>query len=285
MAAEILALSAAFFFALSNVLISKGLDKGTILQAVFVSLLVNTAVLWTLSLAFVDLQLFMTTAIIWFILAGILAPGLGRVFNFSAINHLGVSISSPIIGLSPLFSVFVSIVFLKEPFSLLIFGGVFLIILGIYILTLGRNHKKFDKKYLLLPLGAALFYGLAIPLNKLGLLNIGNPILAATITSTTSLFIILVYLSAVKGLKRLKLTRHATIFYTLSGLATVMAFTLHFTALNLGNVSMIAPLVSTFPLFAVILSHLLLRHKERITLHVWLGALVVVSGVIVISIV
>ncbi len=283
--AEALAITAAFFFGLSNVLTKKGLDHQDVLQAIFISLFVNAAIMWVLALFFVPLHLYLTTAIFIFVAAGCLAPGLGRLFNITAIKHIGVSKASPIIGTSPLYSVIAAIIFLGEPFSMILVVATTVIIAGIALISMeSHDNKKFDIKYVWFAVGASMSYGFAAPIQKAGLAVLHYPILAATITTTTSLILLSIYLAATRQLHLTRSTRSGTIFASLAGVATCFAFLANFNALNIGTVSTVAPLLATFPLFALVLSHFMLKQHERITLRIWAGALLTLAGVIIITV-
>ena len=59
---------------------------------------------------------------------------------------------------------------------------------------------------------------------------------------------------------------------------------LMFQALSRGNVVVVSPLVSTNPLFTLVLAAVLLRDVERITRRTIVGALLVVLGVVVVTV-
>jgi uncharacterized membrane protein len=77
--------------------------------------------------------------------------------------------------------------------------------------------------------------------------------------------------------RTLNLTRVEMKFPVLAGCSAACAFFLNFTALQAGEVSVVAPIFSSFPLFGVFLSHFFL--KEQITGRVWLGAAIIICGV------
>ncbi|MCH7648989.1 MAG: EamA family transporter, partial [Thaumarchaeota archaeon] len=56
----------------------------------------------------------------------------------------------------------------------------------------------------------------------------------------------------------------------------------NFSALKIGDVSVVAPVFSTFPLFGVFLRRFLL--KEPITGRTWLGTIIIIVGVAVIQV-
>ena len=75
-----------------------------------------------------------------------------------------------------------------------------------------------------------------------------------------------------------------TLFFATGGIFSAAGVLLMFYALELGQVVVIAPVLATNPLFTLVFAAIFLRGVERITLRVVLGALLVVSGVIVLSV-
>ena len=80
----LLALSSAFFVGLSNVLIRKGLDLGTKMQAIFISLVTSTIIFWILAISFGDLRLLLVPSAALFVAAGLLGGGMGRMLNITS---------------------------------------------------------------------------------------------------------------------------------------------------------------------------------------------------------
>ena len=77
--------------------------------------------------------------------------------------------------------------------------------------------------------------------------------------------------------------RRGALYCTLGGVFSAAAVTLSFQALSRGNVVVVSPVTATNPLFTLIFASVLLRGIERITPRIVLGALLVVSGVIVLT--
>lgn len=78
--------------------------------------------------------------------------------------------------------------------------------------------------------------------------------------------------------------RRGAIFFICGGLFSAMGVLLMFLALARGQVVVIAPVLATNPLFTLFFAFLFLRGVERITPRIVLGALLVVSGVVVLSV-
>jgi drug/metabolite transporter (DMT)-like permease len=278
-----LALSSAFFVGLNQVLIRKGLDSATRTQAIFVSLVVSSSLLWIIAVSTADIRFIAVPAIVFFVLTGLFGPGIARMLTITSLKRIGVSRTIPISGIAPFFASIAAVFFLGETYSLYLFIGLVLIVFGIYILSRKKRSQRgrFDKKDLLIPLAASFFGGLSMVATKKGLLELNEPIVGAALALTTALIVISAYVVATKKVRNLKPTKKM-IFPVIAGFSMATAFTLNFSALRIGDVSMVAPVFSTFPLFGVFLSHFIL--KEQITGRVWIGAVIIIAGVAVIQV-
>lgn len=280
----LLALSGAFFIGVSNVLTKKALDFTSRGQVILVSLFTATLIFLTANIFLGNIPLFFAPGALLFLLAGLLGPGIARTFGVISMKRIGVSRTTPIGGIAPFFAIVLAILFLGEEYSFYIFLGMALIIVGIFILTRRKENGKrvFDKKDLLIPLGAALFGGASIAITKAALTILSDPIVGATITLSAALFVVVGYMLGTKRIRNVHFTRKENVFPILGGCATACAFFLHLNALQIGDVSLVAPMLSTFPLFGVFLSHFFL--KEEITRRTWLATAIIVSGVAIIQV-
>jgi uncharacterized membrane protein len=117
-----------------------------------------------------------------------------------------------------------------------------------------------------------------------GLAGGGAPILAAAIaavTSTIEIFLINRYihkepfvLPAKDGMR----------WFVSSGIFTGGSFLFMFLALSMEQVSIIAPLVNSYAVFVLMLAPLIARQIENVTLSKAVGAVLVVSGIFLISV-
>ena len=73
------------------------------------------------------------------------------------------------------------------------------------------------------------------------------------------------------------------ILMTLAGMCGAVGAMGSFFALSHAPVTIVSPVTATSPLVILLLAHLFLRRLERVTLRLWIGSLLVVSGVILIA--
>ncbi len=221
----------------------------------------------------------------YFIVAGILAPVLGRFFNYAGIDKLGVNLSTPITYANPLVSVILAIAFLGERLSALGFLGALLVIGGGVALgtVSGDGPVSFNRRDLVFPLLAALFYGSSAIFRKLGIDLVGEPIVAAAVTSTTSWILLVGYLLTRPGRHDLTVGRNEAAFFVAAGLMTSIAIPTLYLALQLGTVVVVTPIMNASPLFVLAISFLFFRGEELFTLRVITGTVGVVAGVVLLS--
>jgi transporter family protein len=205
------------------------------------------------------------------------------LFNVISAKRIGVSRTIPITGTAPFFATIIAIVFLQEEYSVYIFLGMALIIFGIFTLTRRKENgiRVFDKKDLLFPLASAVGGGLSIVIAKVAIDKVGDPMIGVALTLGAALFVALGYVISTRKFYHFSIIHKGSIFPVLGGFSMAIAFFLNFSALQMGSVSVVAPIFSTFPLFGVFLSHFILR--EDITGRTWLGAFIIVVGIAVIQ--
>lgn len=284
MPAEFFALANAFLFALHNMFTKKGLRFSNPATAVITSLAINIVVLWGVSLLFLPLESLKTYGVFIFILVGFFQPGLTRLLTYKGIETLGVAITDPIRASTPLFSAFFAILLLGESMTLPIFVATFLIIIGIILLSYrGEAVRDIRLLYISYPLLASLLGGFSQILRKFGLGAVPHPFLAAAVTATSSFVISLATLWVWGKKETFLLNRECLPFYLAAGIAVSLGMVSIYYALDLGKVTVVIPISSTGPLFALTLSAIFLRDVERVTLKIVLGAGLIIAGVLLIS--
>lgn len=285
MPAEIFALANAFLFALHNMFTKNGLRYSNPATAVITSLAINIIVLWGVSLLFIPLDSLNSSGVFIFVVIGLFQPGLTRLLTYKGIETLGVAITDPIRASTPLFSAFFAILLLGEQMTLPIFFATLVIIFGIVLLSYrGGSVKRIRFRFILYPLLASLLAGFSQVLRKVGLGAVPHPFLAAAVTASSSLGISLITLWIFERKQEtFILNKECLPFYLAAGLAVSLGMVSIYYALDLGKVTVVIPLSSTGPLFALTLSAIFLRDVERVTAKIVMGACLIIAGVLLIS--
>src|SRR5262245_43012515 len=127
-AAPALALAAALGFALARVVLKRALPHTTPLTAVVTSIIFTGTVLWIVALLTAPVAL-MATAAVWpFVIAGLLAPGVGRLLVYVGIDRIGAARSSAIMPMGPFSAILLAVMFLGErPSGSLLLGAAFIV--------------------------------------------------------------------------------------------------------------------------------------------------------------
>ncbi len=285
MPAELFALANAFFFALHNTFTKKGLKYSNPPTAVLTSLSINVVVLWGVSLLFLPIKLLTVSGILIFVLVGFFQPGLTRLLTYKSIETVGVAITDPLRATTPLFSAALAIILLGEQMTVPIFFATLLVLAGIILLSQkDGNAKEIRWRYIFYPLLASFLGGSSQILRKFGLGAMPHPILAAAVTATSSLVVVTLTLWATSRKKAiLALDRRCLPFYLAAGLAISVGMVAIYYALDLGQVVVVIPISSTGPLFSLIFTAIFLKGVERVTLKIILGATLIISGAVLLT--
>jgi len=281
---EIIAILSSMGWAADSILVRLGARKSSIFAAMFISFLVSASCNWTYLFVTTPLDLFRSPAMLYFLISGCLQPLCARALFYEGLTRIGVARAGPLRGAEPLFAAAVAVAFLHERPSVAVYSGTILIVASVWIIS-GRQSGETKGRLLdsLFPLGAALVSAVSQSLRKQGLNLLPNPFVAAVTVTSTSLVLLSVFLWSTNRIRVLRMER-GSFFYFLgaAGIATI-AQILNFVALGRGQVSAIIPLLNTTPLFILFFSKLFLRGVEKVTSRIVLGAILMVSGVVLIT--
>ena len=151
-------------------------------------------------------------------------------------------------------------------------------------MAMEESDGTWSRKHLVLPATQALLRTIGALLRKVGLTYMNTPMLAIAIGGVSGLACLAVYLwiyrkddaiwkFSVKGLG----------MGLMLGLSNTLAQYLYTVALSAGRVSLVIPLSSTAPLFAVLFTWLFLHDAEVIGRRTVVGGAAVVAGTVLIT--
>jgi drug/metabolite transporter (DMT)-like permease len=276
--AVVLAVMSAFLFGAMTVAIRLALDRGALAEggALFTVL---AALAVTLPFAvFQDGDLVDA----WpFLLAGILGPGLSQLFFTLAVREAGPSRTSVVVGTAPLFSVAIALVFLDEPLEAGLIAGAVLIVAG-GLLLVGERDRPEHVRVLGLALALVATIVFATRDNLIRWLAVDTevaPGVAAAATLAAGATVIAAYaLGTRTPLRRVEMRA-----FLPAGVLFGLSYVCLFEAYYRGLVTVVSPLVATESLWGVVLSAVVLRRSEGVGVRLVAGALLVVSGGILIG--
>ena len=255
-----------------------GLRYTTPLAGAAIGVPSTTLMFWCLAPFLLDTGGFSLRAASLFALVGLFFPAAVTLLTYTGNQRMGPTITSAVSCTTPMFALAGAVLFLGEALGAGNVLGTAIIVLGMLVLswTDGARARDWPLWAIALPVAAAAIRALAQVLTKSGLALWSNPYAAGLIGYTVSAAVILAAArigGAPKGADR-----RALPWFVATGFLNGASLFLMYIALVEGQVSLVSPIVATYPLFTLGLSLLLLRH-ERITPRVALGAVLTVSGV------
>jgi DME family drug/metabolite transporter len=281
--AEYFSLQAALCFSIAHVLIRRGLVQSNAMTGAFISLGISAGVLWLLVPFFVPLSAFWNSAIGYFVIAGIFAPGIGRTLSYVGIERVGVARSVPIVNSSPIIASIFAVLFLGEAWVFQNIAGTLLVIAGVIMLsTVKPATGQWRKVDVIYPILGAIAFGISANLRKAGLEVMNVPVLAAAITALTAAVFLFGLLQFNGGRQAFKLSRSSAVWLITAAFFNTAAMLSVFYALSFGKVVIVEPLVSSNPVLTLLLTGFFLRDLEALSLRVVLGCLLAVLGTLLV---
>jgi len=272
------ALSAAAGLGAAMVTTRLGLRYATPLAGAAIGVPSTTLMFWCLAPFLLDTDGFNLTAAGIFALVGLFFPAAVTLLTYTGNQRMGPTITSSVSCTTPMFALSGAILFLGEALTAGNVLGTAVIVLGMLVLTWsgGTRARSWPLWAISLPFAAAAIRALAQVLTKAGLTLWSNPYAAGLIGYTVSAAVILVVARA-GGAPKVT-DRRAVPWFVATGFFNGSSLFLMYVALSKGQVSMVSPIVATYPLFTLALSMLILRH-DRVTPRLAAGAVLTVAGV------
>jgi uncharacterized membrane protein len=289
-----LALVPALLWGFEPILSKRGMAAGgTSLQASLVVVVVDSTLYWAVLLAtdgVGGVARLSSFAVGLFLLAGFLGTALGRLAIFAGIRRLGASINSAVISARPVFAAVFAVAFLGEAATTATVAGIVVLAAGLVVLALARGGDLggWERRDLLFPLSAAVVFAAGNVLRRFGLNVTSATALEAVALNETAALVALGGFALAFGRADLQsLPRRSYGFFAASGVVTAVALLSLFTALSLpgGRVVVVDPLVAAAPLFTAGFAYVFLDDVERVTRGVVAGAVLVVAGAVLVTVV
>jgi len=281
MLAIILAFVSATFLGTALVLTQFGLRYVAPLPGAAISIPSFTLAFLLLSPLLLRNQTIMWSAVPIFAAVGVVFPSVLTLLTFEGNRLLGPVITGALGNLSPLFAVTLAVILLGEPLRPLQIMGLLVIVAGVLIITVRRPQDvgNWRSWWLLLPLGAAALRGLIQPVIKIGLEIWPSPIAAGLTGYIVSALVVLIFARIRTGRFVTKAPLAGRLWFVAVGLSNGIGVLLMYAALGNGRVSLVAPLVATYPLMTVGLGTLVLGRVDGAT-RLAGGTALTVAGVV-----
>ena len=259
-----IALSVSIVFALANHIQLIALQYMNVRGGTLVIVAAGFGVLLVLAPIYLEPSSLMSPAIGWFALGGLIVPALSMTLHTWSIRLLSPAITSALTSTSPVFAIVLAFVLLGELASVDQLLGTAIVIGSIAFIALQSRQirSSWPLWALIIPLGAAACRAISHNVVKVGLNDLPAPMTAALVSSLVSLIV----LGAWQGIRGHKMPRwnRGYWWFGLAGLLNAVGLVGLNQALELGTVTLVAPLVSTTPAFTLVLGWLFFR-KEAVS--------------------
>jgi drug/metabolite transporter (DMT)-like permease len=220
---------------------------------------------------------------LWLVVAGVFNPGLFTICFMFGIAKIGVARAAPIKGSSPLFAAFLAIIFLGERPEWYHLGGVLFIVMGIALVSSGRTEGRWRRIDALWPIAAAGFAALGAVFWRNALPSFPDAIAGAFVGLVAALALVVLYTVTFMRGQITDGIQKAWKPFLLVGIIAAIGQFCFASALQRGEVYRMVALIQTSPLITVVFALLFLRRVEFITWRVPAGALLTVSGAILVN--
>lgn len=289
-----LAIGAAVCSAVSNLAVRKGTEHGRTYDAVLVVAVSNVAILLPIAAAVYYPDYGLTrTSLLSFVVAGVLGTLIGRALMFTSIDRIGASRTAPIIASWALISTVLGVIFLDETLSLTHGVGVVLVVTGIAVIawkTSNDNPEDLSRRELLVGLSIPFLAAVAVgwePIFANVGFDEGTPALVGlvikSIAATIGIGGYLWWRGQLPTPSALDTAN--TRWFVVAGVTNTLFLLGYYVALTIAPVNVVSPLVVTNTLFVVVLSALFMPERlERVSWQIVAAALVVVTGVVLITV-
>ncbi len=273
----VFAILSSFTFAYNVIGIKRGLQKMDYLSC---SLLVSaiSCATYIPFLFFVDFSQINMISIFLFTLSGLIAPGLARLIFFQSLQKVGALITSSIMPSQPIISAISAVIVLSEMFPPNLWIGILAIIVGAIIIetSISRNNgQKTKVAYIILPMSGVLMGGLGDSIRKIAL-NISNQPFLGTVVANLAALILYYLVYIFKSRKIRPITWNDFKLMWVSGIVMALAWIFTFYALSCGDVSKVAPIINSQPLFIYLLGHFYSKEIGNVSIRPLIGAIIII---------
>lgn len=279
-----LALGSAAIYGASNVFAKLSLGHLHPVAVAALFTLTNLIVAAPIGFSTVPLEAYRWEGVLSFTVMGLIGyAGLRLVFALG-IQLLGVSRHAPIAGIYPLFTTFGAVYWLGESPGPWIWLGTAVIASGVLSLGAAESDGTWSRRHLALPAVQALLRAVGALFRKVGLLYMNTPMLAIAIGGVSGLACLFGYLWIYRKDETIwKFSAKGLFLGLLLGLSNTLAQYLYTVALSASTLSLIIPVTSTAPLFAVFFAWLFSRESESFGWRTIMGGAGVVAGTMLIT--
>lgn len=275
------ALGSAFFAGLTSVVAKCGIKKtdSTVATAIRTGVvLICSAVMVTIVGSWGGITNIDTKSRIFLVLSGI-ATGASWLCYFKAISIGDVNKVVPLDKSSTVLAAVIAVIFLGESVTAPKITGLIAVAVGTYMMIGkkdGAGEKKRGLGWFFYGSLSAVFAALTSVLAKVGIENVESNLATTVRTAVVLVMAWLTVLVTGKGKLVKETTKKELLFIVISGILTGASWLCYYRALQLGEVSVVAPIDKLSILVSVAFSYIVF--KEKLTLKSFMGLMIIVVG-------
>ena len=227
-----------------------------------------------------DISGYSSHAVIIFAVVGLFFPAVVTLLTFRSNEQLGPTVTSAVSGTAPLFALLAAALFLGEHVPLEAAVACVGVVAGVALLSWNHEGRKvgFAGWSLGWALSGALVRGLAQVGAKAGLLLWPNPFAAGLIGYWMSSAVVLGTDRLGRPIRR-RPNKESVMWFGATGVLNGGAVLLMYAAFTMAPVSVVAPIVATYPLITTLASALVLR-DDALTARKAAGAAITVAAIV-----
>ncbi len=263
--AAAIAIAVSINFGIASHIQHIALDHMDAATGTLVNIATTTLIFWMLSPLYLVRDTLLTVPVAYFVAAGLIVPSVSITFSTLSVRTIGPGLTAGLAATSPIFAMVIAVVFLGEVVTGSILAGTLIVMVGVMSIASFRSRlatSNWPLWAISLPLVAALTRGISHPLMKLGLTGLPSPLTAALVSTSVSLIVLsLVRLGSRRGVPA---WNRGYLWFALCGVINGAGIVGLATALNIGSVIVVSPLIATTPAFTLLLGYVVFR-RETIT--------------------
>ena len=231
------------------------------------------------------------STLLWIVFFGVAQFAVGRSSAYTGLSTIGASRVALFISTQVPCTAFLAIAFAGESLRPLVGVGTLAVMFGL-LLSSGDSFTRgwrTDRRYLIgcaAGLTAGVATGASTVLAKQAVNAYDSPLVVTVLGMLAAMFIVLpvVALIAARDAPVRAFDWKSMGFVVMSGLCTSGSILFQLFALQRADAVIVAPILATFPLWTLLLSHVFISRLEQITLRLTIGTVVTVVGVAAVAV-
>ncbi|MDE0809918.1 MAG: DMT family transporter [Alphaproteobacteria bacterium] len=281
----VFSLVAAFLFALGAQFQSLGLAYMDSRSGAAITIGTSAMLFILAAPVFLEIDNLLHPAVLIFMLIGCFRPAVSANLALAGMRHLGPTLSSTLTSTAPFFGAALGVFWLGEVLTWPTAVGTLAIVFAIMMLSTNRDGvaSSWPLWALALPVGAAAIRSGAHVLTKVGMESVPDVYIAGLVGFVVSAIITLCIHKARRDAPPIPWISPGARWFMGASCCFSLAVIALNTALHVGQVVQVIPIVAASPIFTLLLSVTVFR-REKITIRVVGAVFIVVPAVILIAV-